>query len=68
MKNKDDVWMVPVGRVIAKGTNSAAALLNQEGQNLAFKKMIAVIRVNLGKARELGRRIGKEGAGLDKLW
>ena len=68
MKNKDDVQMVPVGRVITKGMNSTAAFLNHDDQNLAFNKMIAVIRANLVKACKLGRRIEREGAGLEKLW
>lgn len=67
MKNKDDVQMVPVGGVITKGMNSTAAFLNQEDQNLAFKKMIAVIQAILVKACKLGRRTEKEGAGLEQL-
>lgn len=52
MENKDHVQMVPVGRLITKGMNSTADffkkkfilfLFNQEDENLAFKKMIAVI-------------------------
>lgn len=51
MENKDDVQMVPVGRLITKGMNSTADFLknlilflfNEEDENLAFKKMIAVI-------------------------
>lgn len=51
MENKDDVQMVPVGRLITKGMNSTADFLknlilflfNQEDENLAFKRMIAVI-------------------------
>lgn len=46
MKNKDDGQMVPAGRVITKGMTSTAAFLNQEDQNLPFKKVVVVIQAN----------------------
>lgn len=64
---QDHVHMVPVGRMITKGMNSIAAALNQEDQNLALKKMIAVIQANLVKVCKLGRSTEKEGASLEKL-